>query len=239
LFTAVGRILFRLEVEGLENLPRTDSGRPAGGWICCGLPHRTWVEFFVMFVLLPPRPRLVMLADGPVMFRSWWRRLLIRSVGGVVPIWRRSGPADFDHHVAAARQTIAAGSVFGLFPEVGRPAPVPHLRRISPGIAYFALRTGAPIVPMVFGGTHELFLRRRIVVRVLPAVDARVLAGLDAAAPLPPPESVEERNTAETVLAGLRALVEPVAAAAHLAAEPPPGTRKLLRGLTGPYPPAD
>ena len=47
---------FRLELVGEENLPRDASGRVLGGWIAAGLPHVTWIEPFVMLVLLPPEP---------------------------------------------------------------------------------------------------------------------------------------------------------------------------------------
>ncbi|HUG48129.1 MAG TPA: 1-acyl-sn-glycerol-3-phosphate acyltransferase [Candidatus Limnocylindria bacterium] len=223
--------LFRVEVSGLQHLPRAD-GRPAGGWIAVGLPHRTWVEFFIFVPLLPAEPRLIMLGDGPTMFGSAWRRALMRRVGGVVPVWRGSAGREFEAHGAAAKAAIRAGAVFGLFPEVGRVARPPALRRVSPSVAYFALRTGAPIVPFVFGGTHQLWLRRRIVVRVLPPLEP-------PAEPPPSAGSPAERAAADELLARLLAAVEPVAAEVHAAAEPPPGTRKPWRWLTGPYLQAD
>ncbi|MDQ3937947.1 MAG: hypothetical protein M3253_04620, partial [Chloroflexota bacterium] len=78
----VVRVLFRVDVRGLHNLPRAPDGTITGGWIACGVPHRTWVEFFVFLVVLPAEPRLIMLGDGPTMFRSAWRRFVMRRVGG-------------------------------------------------------------------------------------------------------------------------------------------------------------
>jgi 1-acyl-sn-glycerol-3-phosphate acyltransferase len=223
-FLVAGRLLFRLELKGQQNLPRTLAGRPAGGWICAGVPHRTWIEPFALFVLLPARPRLVMLADGPVMFRSGWRRFLIRRVGGVVPIWRGAGAVGFRAHLDAARQAISAGSVFALFPEVGPPSRPPEPRRLSRGIAHIAIHTGAPIVPVVFGGTHELFLRRRVVVRVLPPI-----------APIQPTEESGIERAVDQLMGAYSEAVRPAMAEAHREAEPPPGRRKWLRALTGPY----
>jgi 1-acyl-sn-glycerol-3-phosphate acyltransferase len=227
-FAVLVRLLFRIKISGLDNLPRRPDGRPAGGWIAVGLPHRTWVEFFIYLPLLPAEPRLIMLGDGPTMFGAPWRRALMRRVGGVVPVWPGSGTRDFASHAEVAQRAVSAGAVFGLFPEVGRAARPPGLRRVSTSVAYFALRTGAPIVPVVFGGTHELFLRRTIEVRVLPP--------LSPPAQPPPAGSPAERAAADVLLARLLALVEPAAAEAHAAAEPPPGTRKRWRWLTGPYP---
>ncbi|HSH22052.1 MAG TPA: 1-acyl-sn-glycerol-3-phosphate acyltransferase, partial [Candidatus Caenarcaniphilales bacterium] len=160
-------MLFRVRFLGTEHLPGAAAGRAAGGWICCALPHRTWVEPLLLLALLPAEPRLIVLGDGRTIFRSPLRRLLATRVGGVVPIWSGSGRAAFAGHVEAARRTVAAGAVFCLFPEVGPPVRMPELRRLSPGVAYLALRTGAPIVPVVFGGTDSLYLRRRIEVRLL------------------------------------------------------------------------
>jgi 1-acyl-sn-glycerol-3-phosphate acyltransferase len=230
LFALVVGTLFRVEVEDTANLPR-ERGQPTGGWIACGMPHRTWVEFFIFLAVLPAEPRLIMLGDGPTIFGSAWRRALMRRVGGVVPIWRGSGTRAFEAHIDAAQQAIAAGAVFGLFPEVGRAARPPALRKVSSSVAYFALRTGAPIVPFVFGGTHELFWRRRIIVRILPAIEPPQ--------PAPAPGTTNERAAVSALMVRLRATVEPEVADAHQRAEPPPGARKLARWLTGPYPGPD
>jgi 1-acyl-sn-glycerol-3-phosphate acyltransferase len=64
---------FRTEVLGAELLPREPSGVPAGGWIAAGLPHRTWVDPFIVADNLPIEPRLVFFGDGRAMFRSRWR----------------------------------------------------------------------------------------------------------------------------------------------------------------------
>jgi hypothetical protein len=125
----VGRLLFRIELHGLEHLPRTGDGRVAGGWIACGLPHRTWAEPFVLFFSLPAQPRIVMLGEGPTIFASRWRAFLVRRVGGVIPVWPGSGASGFGAVVEGVHRALAAGAVFALFPEVGPPARPPALRR--------------------------------------------------------------------------------------------------------------
>ena len=220
-----GRLLFRIRVTGLENLPLAAGGQVRGGWICCGLPHRSWVEPFALLFVLPARPRLVMLADGPTVWRSWWRRLLVSLVGGVVPVWPASAGSAFRTHVAASQGVIRAGAVLCLFPEVGPPARPPALRRLSAGVAHFARRTRAPVVPVVFGGTHELFLRRRIEVRIMP--------------PIEPPPATCGRDALAAWMARLRESAAPAAVAAHQAAELGPARRKRWRWLTGPFPRAD
>lgn len=221
----VGRLLFRLEVTGLENLPRSADGRPAGGWISCGLPHRTWAEPFVLLYTLPARPRIVMLGEGRTIFAGAGRSFLVRRVGGVIPVWPGSGGRGFAVVVGAVRQALAAGAVFAIFPEVGPPARPPALRRLSPGVARIAQQAGAPVVPMVFGGTHDLYFRRRITLRILPPIDA-------------PPAHADGR-AAERWMVDLLAGVGPAAEEAHRAAESNPPRLTLGRWLHGPFPRAE
>lgn len=219
----------RVVVEGREHLPETPDGRPAGGWIAAGLPHRTWIDPFLVWLVLPVEPRLVFFGDARTMARSPLRRWVVRRVGGILPIPSHGGPKAFATHVAAAAEVLRGGAVFCLFPEYGGPAPAGEARQIAAGLGYVALRTDAPIVPVVIGGNHELFIGRRIVVRILPPVAARDLAGLAPGAVAPHPGTDEERVAAHHVAEGFRAHAAESVAAAHLAAEPQPGTRK--RGL--------
>ena len=229
----LGALRFRLELRGAEHLPRASDGRPAGGWIAAGLPHRTWIDPFVLALLLPLEPRIVFLGDARTMTRSPLRRALLRAIGGVVPIWPGGGPTAFDAHVAIAAGVVERGAIFALFPEVGPPVPIGTARPLSPGIGYIALRTGAPVVPLVLGGTHELYLRRHIVLQVLPPCDPRELAGLAPTAPYPVRGSRAEREAAHRIAAALHERTAATVEEAWRAAEPRPGSARAWRWLTG------
>jgi 1-acyl-sn-glycerol-3-phosphate acyltransferase len=222
---------FRTSVRGGEHVPRDRDGRMTGGWILAGLPHRTWVDPFVVLDALPRQPRLVFFGDGPAIHRSAWRRWLVRWVGGVIPIWPGGGRAAVDAHLAGARAALDAGSIVCLFPETGPPTPPGTARPLGLGVAYFALRTGRPIVPFVLGGTHELFRGRRFRLVVLPPVDVRELAGLSAGAPLPEPWSSAERAVAHRVATRLHELTAEPIATAHEAMVTPLGARTRWRWL--------
>ena len=230
----IGRGLFgfRTEVIGRHHLPRTPDGAPAGGWIAAGLPHRTWVDPFVVTLDLPVEPRLTFFGDGRAIFRSAWRRWVFRRVGGVIPIWPGGGREAIETHLAAATEALEAGAVLCLFPERGSATPPGTARPLGLGVAYFALRTGAPIVPIVLGGTHDLYRGRRFRMEILSPVTARALAGLAPSAELPAPWSSAERAAAHRIIEGLHALTAEPVAAAHAATELPPGTRKRWRWLT-------
>ncbi len=223
---------FRTQVRGRDHLPRGADGRPAGGWIAAGLPHRTWVDPFVVADSLPVEPRLIFFGDGPAIFRSRWRRWLVRRVGGVIPVWPGGGRSSVEAHLAAASAALDAGAVLCLFPETGPATPPGTARPFGSGLAYFALRTGAPIVPLILGGTHELYRRRRFRLEILEPVTWRDL--VEAAPTTPPPEpwSSAERRIAHRMTLALHERTAAAVANAHRAAEPAPGVHKRWRWLT-------
>jgi 1-acyl-sn-glycerol-3-phosphate acyltransferase len=229
---AAAALGFRVIVSGLEHLPLAPDGRRAGGYILAGIPHRTWIDPFLPWGWLPAEPRLVFFGDARTMARSPFRRWVIRRVGGILPIPSHGGPRAFATHMAAAAEVIRAGAVFTLFPEYGPPAPVETSRQVAAGLGYVALRTGAPIVPVVIGGNHELYLGRRIALRVLAPLDPFVLAGLAPGGPVPQAGSREERLAAHRLAEAFREAVAPALDAAWRSVEPKPGHRKRGLGLT-------
>lgn len=217
----LARVIFGLRFELLdaENLPRDADGRPAGGWIAAPAPHRRWIDPFLLLLVLPIRPRIVFFADGRVLFKTRLRAWLFRTLGGVVPVWKRGGPKAFFAHIEAARQVVAGGAVFVIFPEAGPPSPPDAARSIEPGFGYMAMRSGVPLVPIVIAGTGELYRGRTLTVRVMPPTDARELAGLEPDAPLPEPGSPEERRSARTIASNFQDRMAPLVAADHWALE--------------------
>lgn len=230
----IGRGLFgfRIEVHGRKQLPRDASGRPIGGWIAAGLPHRTWVDPFVVVDSLPVEPRLVFFGDGRAIFRSPWRRWLVGRVGGVIPIWPGGDRASIDGYIAAATTALDAGAVLCLFPETGPATPPGTARPFGAGLAYFALRTGARIVPLVLGGTEELFRGRRLGLDILAPVTWQELADLPPGSLPPEPWSSAERRLARRVTLALHERTAEAVERAHLASVPPAGTRKHWTWLT-------
>jgi len=233
---AAAGLRLRFEVSGLEHLPRDAAGRPTGGWIAAGMPHRTWIDPFVPWMLLPARPRLTFFGDARTMARSPLRRWVMARLGGVIPIPAAHDARAVPVHLAAAETVVRNGGVFCLFPETGPATPPGTIRRLGAGIGYIALRNRAPIVPLILGGTHELFLGRLIVLRILPPLDPLALADLKPAAELPAAGAAEERVAVHRLLSALAETVAGPVLEAHERAEPAPGTRKRgLKRLTGAF----
>jgi 1-acyl-sn-glycerol-3-phosphate acyltransferase len=223
---------FRVDVRGRRHLPRDVAGQPAGGWIAAGSPHRTWVDPFVVATALPVDPRLVFFGDGPAIFRSEWRRWLVRQVGGVIPIWPGGDRQAIEGYLAAATAALRAGAVLCLFPETGPPTPAGTARPFGSGLAYFALRTGAPVVPMVLGGTDELYRGRHFRLEILEPVTWQSLAGVAPGSEPPEPWSSAERRIAHRITRALHELTAPAVERTHLASLPPAGIRKRWTWLT-------
>ena len=145
---------WRLEVGPMTDLPARTTSAPGSGCLVAGAPHRAWVEPFLLMAAWPADAApLVWLADGRTVTGSWWRSRFLPKVG-VIPI---EGSVRALHGYAEmAAQVLAAGAAVVVFPETGPASEPGRLRTISPGFAYLARRAGAPIVPVVFGGTHAI-----------------------------------------------------------------------------------
>ena len=210
----LGRLTLR--IEGHEN-------RPAPPFIIAAAIHRSWLDALVLIEVFPFEPRIWFIASGPAAFRTPVRTLFLRAIGGVLPVYR--GGYTIESSVESARAVVRAGALLGFFPEGSRKGPPDALQPFRGGIGYLALRMGVPVVPVAFAGTKELYLGKRIAVRILPPVDPLSLAGLGAT---PPEGSREERDGAHRVTAGLRDLLEPhVLQLAAWTTDPPDHPRRL------------
>ena len=228
------RVVARLVIFGLFRMHIRTSGRehlPAGGYLLVAAAHRGWMDPFVVMHALPTEPRSWFLGSAPSTFTSRWRERLIHRVGGLLPVWR--GGVGVDGHVAAARAVVANGAVFAQMPEGTVSGPPGRIGPFRDGWAIIALRTDAPIVPLAMAGTEELYLGRRMASRVLPATDARTLAGLAPGAPMPERGTREELATARRMSDALAAIVGPVVEEIHpWTIDPPDHPRRFRRRLT-------
>lgn len=224
-FVLFGLCRMRIDTSGQQHLPRE------GGYLLIGAAHCGWMDPFVVMHALPAEPRVWFLGSGPSTFTSRVRERFIHRLGGLLPVWR--GGVGVDAHVASARAVLAGGAVFAQMPEGTVSGPPGRVGPFRSGAALIALRTGAPIVPLAFAGTEELYVGRRMASRVLPTTSAREL--LEAAWDgVPPAEgSREELELARRLSARLEDLLGPAVESLHPATlDPPTHPRRLRRRLT-------
>jgi 1-acyl-sn-glycerol-3-phosphate acyltransferase len=210
---------FRVRTSGQEHLPK-------GGYLLVAAAHRGWMDPFVVMHGLPVEPRAWFLGSAPSTLTSHSRERLVRTLGGLLPVWR--GGVTIDQHVESARAVVGNGGVFVQMPEgtVSGPAGTTGPFRI--GWAVIALRTAAPIVPMAVAGTEELYVGRRMASRVLSVRTARDLAP-DWDGVAPEPGSRAELDLARRMTKALEDVMRPVVEELHPWTVDPPDRRRLLR----------
>jgi 1-acyl-sn-glycerol-3-phosphate acyltransferase len=137
------RLLWNLQIEGLENIPETGPAIIAPN-------HVSVLDSFVVPVLVPRRITYVGKAEY---LDSWKTRHLFPALG-MIAIDRSGGDAAAAALDAAA-SVLGRGELFGIYPE-GTRSRDGRLHKGHTGVARLALRTGAPIIPVGVQGTVEV-----------------------------------------------------------------------------------
>ena len=141
--TPILGVLFRVKVEGRENVPRQ-------GAVILASNHRSFLDSIFLPLVLRRRVTFVAKAeyfDDP---KTAW---FFRGVGQI-PIRREGGSAS-ERALASATEVLQAGGVFAIYPE-GTRTRDGFLHRGHTGVARLSLRTGTAIVPVGLIGTDEV-----------------------------------------------------------------------------------
>lgn len=150
------RLLFRLRVEGREHLP----GGPA---LYC-FNHLNWTDPFLLYATLPLRPRLYFFGPKEADLRVGPRNRLMYWTASAVPYRpAKTDLLDVTRRVSAVFET---GGVLAIAGEGRIHVGERELLTLEDGAAYFALRSGVPIVPIAVNGGSWLGFRRSLRVRV-------------------------------------------------------------------------
>jgi 1-acyl-sn-glycerol-3-phosphate acyltransferase len=145
LFVKIGtRILCRIEAPDLDKVPMR-------GPLIAYSNHTGQIEVAVFFGQLQPRP-----ITGWAKMEAWDNAFLnwLFNLWGLIPV--RRGEAD----TSALRKAVTAlekGYIFGIAPE-GTRNITGRLKRAHPGAVLLAVRSGAPLLPIVHWGGED-FLR--------------------------------------------------------------------------------
>lgn len=151
------RLLTRLKVEGLENIPETPCIYAAN--------HSSIYDAVLYFAFLPFGTQFV----GPGDFRLRYPNRIAAEWTDVILVDRGSRDTS---SLRAMLDTLKSGGQIGLFPEGGTWEK--GLYNVKDGAAYLSMAAEAPIVPIAISGAYDLWARiwtfRRPVVtmKVLP-----------------------------------------------------------------------
>ena len=139
------RLVFRPEVEGLENVPEQGPAILASN-------HLSYADWVFMPLTLHRKVTFVAKAEYFTTpgLKGWLQKHFFRGAGQV-PIDRTSGDAAADA-LRAAKRVLAAGELFGIYPE-GTRSHDGRLYRGRTGVARLAIETGVPVLPVAVLGT--------------------------------------------------------------------------------------
>jgi len=163
--------LFRVWLEGADRLP-------GSGPYLLACNHLSWVDPFLLLAWLPASPRIHFLGRRTAIYNRTWKRWLLQFMGGVIPV----ESADVEHLSRAVGGALDRGGVVAIFPE-GRTGPAEgRLQDLRHGVAHFAARNRAPVVPAGLAGTLELWRGKSLCIRVAEPLRLRGDVGSDMAA---------------------------------------------------------
>ena len=142
------RVVWRPVITGREHIPAT-------GPVILASNHLSFIDSIVIPLAVPRR--VVFLAKAEYWegrsLASLPRRLFFRTFGAV-PV-QRDQQGDAQVSLDLARQVLARGDAFGIYPE-GTRSRDGRLYRGRTGVGWLALASGAPVVPVGLVGTDRV-----------------------------------------------------------------------------------
>ena len=140
--TPLLRFFYRVRVEGIENVP-------ADGPAILASNHISFSDSIFLPLVLRRRVTFVAKAEYFEDPKTAW---FFRAMGQI-PIKRTGGSAS-EGAMAAARDVLDGGGLFGIYPE-GTRSPDGRLYKGHTGVARLALQTRAPVLAVAMIGTRE------------------------------------------------------------------------------------
>ncbi len=144
----VAKLIWRPTVVGRDNVPR-------GGPVIVASNHLSFVDSVVIPICAPRPVKFLAKAEyftgtgAKGVANRWWYTAI-----GSVPVDRESARAA-QEALDAALAVLRAGEAFGIYPE-GTRSRDGRLYRGRTGVAWLALTSGAPVVPVALSGTQDI-----------------------------------------------------------------------------------
>lgn len=144
--------LFRVQVTGVENLPR-------GSYIALA-NHLRWIDPLLLLAVLPAEPRVYFIGAQQA-FKTRWKKILMQLYDAWIPAVRGAQWIGKDVF-RLPLQVLASGAVLAFFPEGDSGSHEGQLMPLQRGIGHMILKADYPVVPIALSGTLELYWRKPI-----------------------------------------------------------------------------
>jgi 1-acyl-sn-glycerol-3-phosphate acyltransferase len=130
--------------------------------------HLSWADPFVLMATLPLRPRLSFFGPKEEDMDAGGRNRLLSWPGTTIPY--KPGKNDLLEATRRVGAVLSAGGLVAIAAEGRIGAIEDRLLPLNGGPAYFALRSGVPIVPIAISGTSWLRFGGRVRIRIGPSI---------------------------------------------------------------------
>ncbi|SIT78258.1 1-acyl-sn-glycerol-3-phosphate acyltransferase [Microbacterium sp. RU33B] len=148
ILTPLARLVYRPRIEGKANVPKS-------GPVIFASNHLSFIDSIAIPVTAPRPVHFLAKSsyfDGTG-FSGWVSREFFTAIGAI-PVQRGAGQAAMDA-LGQQRQLLEAGKAVALYPE-GTRSLDGRLYKGRTGVAFLALQTGAPVVPVGLIGTNDV-----------------------------------------------------------------------------------
>ncbi|GAA2637280.1 lysophospholipid acyltransferase family protein [Paractinoplanes durhamensis] len=148
LLRPVSQVVFRPEVHGSDNVPRT-------GPVIVAANHLSFVDSFIVPLTAPRRVSFIAKQEyfdhGGA--KQWVTRNFLTGIDAI-PV-SRGGFRAAQESLEVALKLLKDGGAFGIHPEGSRSRDG-RLYRGRTGVAWLAIASGAPVIPVALIGTEKI-----------------------------------------------------------------------------------
>lgn len=198
IITPLARLIYRPRVEGREKVP-TD------GPVIFASNHLSFIDSIAIPVAAP-RP-VHFLAKSSYFegrgFSGALKRSFFESIGAI-PVRRGAGQAALDA-LDQQRQLLDEGLTVALYPE-GTRSTDGRLYKGRTGVAFLALQTGAPVVPVGLIGTDKVMPKGAKMPSMTERITVRFGDPIDVSVHGPANSGKARRLATDEIMAGIHAL---------------------------------
>lgn len=144
----VSRVAFRPEVHGADHVPRH-------GPVILAANHLSFLDSFLIPLMTPRRVSFIAKQEyfRPGGAKQWVTRTFLTGIDAI-PV-ARGGFRAAQESLEVALRVLKDGGAFGIHPEGSRSRDG-RLYRGRTGVAWLALASGAPVVPVAVVGTDRI-----------------------------------------------------------------------------------